>query len=167
MLETKITGLAALEKALSELPDKLQRNVVRSALRQGAKVIETAAKANVPVKSGKLRDSIRASVRLRRGMPVATIKAGGSGKGGAYYAHMVEFGTAAHFIKPKKAKSLFFAGLLRDGVDHPGAKKHPFMRTALDTAANAAIQAFADQMRARLSKQGLDTPDISVEPNEP
>lgn len=164
MLDVKIRGMAELDKALRELPNKMQRNIVRSALRAGAKVIEAEAKAQVPVKSGRLRDSIRASVRLQRGVPVATIKAGGSGKGGAFYAHMVEFGTAAHFIKPKKAKSLFIAGLLRDGVDHPGAKKTPFMRTALDTAAQAAILAFGEQVRKRLAKQGLDTPDLEVDP---
>ena len=40
------------------------------------------------------------------------------------------------------------------------------MRTTLDTAAQAALQAFANQVRKRLTKQGIDTPDVTVEPAE-
>jgi HK97 gp10 family phage protein len=167
-LDVKINGLAELDKLLAELPDKLQRNVLRSALRAGAKVIEERAKEQLQddgsVLTGRLRDSIHASVRLRRGKPVATIKAGGTGKGDAFYARWVEFGTAPHDIKPRKHKSLFFAGLARDVVHHPGAKKHPFMRPALDTATAAATLAFALQVKKRLTKQGLDTPDdVSID----
>lgn len=162
MLEVKITGLAELDKALRELPDKIQRNVVRAALRQGSKAIVAEARQQLVGhdRTGHLSESIRASVRLRRGVPHATVTAGDKR---AYYAHMVEFGTAAHFIKPKKSKSLFFAGLTRNGVDHPGARRVPFMRTTLDTAAQAALQAFADQVRKRLTKQGINTPDVTVE----
>jgi len=163
MLEVKINGLAELEKTLSELTDKLQRNVLRSALRAGAKVIETQVKEQLQddgsVHTGRLRDSIHASVRVIRGKPVATITAGGSGKNAAFYARFVEFGTAAHDIKPKKHKSLFFAGLMREVVHHPGAKKKPFMRPALDTASAPATLAFALQIKKRLTKQGMDTPD--------
>jgi HK97 gp10 family phage protein len=162
MLDVKIKGLAELEKALAELPDKIERNILRSALRTGAKVIEAEAKTQVPVRTGRLRDSIRVSVRLRGGKPVATITAGGRKKGQAWYAHLVEFGAKAHFIKPKKAKSLLIAGLLRDGVDHPGATKHPFMRPALDAAGAAAVRAFGEQVRRRLTKQGINTPELQA-----
>jgi len=161
--DVKVKGLAELERALSQLPDKLERNVVRSALRMGAKQIEAEAKRLVPVKSGELRDSIRVSVRLIKGKPVATIKAGGRGKGGAFYAQMVEFGTSAHFIKASSAKSLFIAGLMRDGVNHPGATSKPFMRPALDSAAAQAVKAFAEQIRKRLTKAGVNVPDADAE----
>ncbi len=171
MAETTIKGLAALDKLLKELPQKLERNIIRSALRAGAKVIEDEAKQQLEghTRTGQLLDSIRASVRLRKGVPVATIKAGGRGnksQRGAFYAHMVEFGTAAHFIKPKSAKSLFIAGVMRNGVDHPGAQPVPFMRTAMDVAATAAVQAFGEQLKKRLTKQGLDTADIAIEAPE-
>jgi HK97 gp10 family phage protein len=161
--EVNIKGMAELDKLLAELPDKLQRNVMRSALRAGAQVIKQRAQELAPVHTGKLRDSIRVSVRIKAGVPVATVKAGGNAKGGAFYAHMVEYGTAAHFIKPKTAKSLFLAGLFREGVDHPGAVAHPFMRPAFDAAAQEAVLAVALKVKARLTKQGLDTPDISVD----
>lgn len=163
MLDVKIKGFAELDKALAELPAKIEKNIIRSALRAAAKITEAEAKRQVPVRTGKLRDSIRVSTKLVKGKPLATVTAGASKKGGPFYAHLVEFGAKAHFIKPKKAKSLFLAGVFREGVDHPGARKHPFMRPALDASAQAAVLAFGNQVKARLTKQGINTPDISVD----
>jgi HK97 gp10 family phage protein len=146
----KITGLAELHKALQELPAKIERNVLRGGLRAGANVIREEARNRAPVKSGALRDSIRVSVRAKRGEVTATIKAGGKK---AWYAHLVEYGTARHFIKPKNRQSLFFAGLMKEVVDHPGAQRKPFMRPALDTKTQAAVEAAAAYMRARLPRE--------------
>lgn len=155
MIETKVNGLAELDKALAELAGKLQRNVVRGALRAGAKQIEAEAKRHVPVKHGDLRASIRVSVRLRRGVPQATISAGNKK---AWYARLVEYGTLSHVIKAKQTKGLFFGGINRAAVNHPGANKHPFMRPALDAASAKAIEAYAAYIRKRLAKQGIDVP---------
>jgi len=78
------------------------------------------------------------------------VRAGGKK---AFYAHMVEFGTARHFIKPKKRKSLFFAGIAREVVDHPGTSPKPFMRPALDNSQREAVDAAAAYIRARLAKE--------------
>ena len=151
MSDIKVTGLAELQALLDELPARIEGNVVRGGLRAAAKVVETEAKRLCPVgKSGDLRDSIRVSLRSKHGRISATVKAGDAK---AYYAHMVEFGTARHWIKPKNRKSLFVAGLLREAVDHPGAKKEPFMRPAIDGKANEAIDAMAVYLRERIPKE--------------
>lgn len=159
MIETKVNGLAELDKALATLADKLQRNVVRGALRAGAKQIEVEAKAqlarNQSVHTGALRDSVRVSVRLVRGVPKATISAGSKK---AWYAKLVEFGTTKHIIQAKQSKGLFFGGINRAQVNHPGATKRPYMRPALDAASAKAIEAYAAYIRKRLAKQGLDVP---------
>lgn len=155
-----IDGLSDLEKALQELPVKVHRNVLRGALRAAGKPILDAAKANAPVASGALRDSIRLSfVRADDGKTVAyAVKAGPKGrrdKGGAFYAHMVEFGTAAHTIKARNGKTLFnVAGGLVIGprVEHPGAAAKPFMRPAADSAMGLAIEAFAAYSRKRIDR---------------
>lgn len=152
MAEFEIKGLAELHKTLQELPVTIERNIMRGGLRAAGKVIETEAKRLVRVESGEVRDSIRVSMRVRSkaGWVNAQVKAGGKK---AWYARLVEFGTARHWIRPKNKKSLFFAGLMREAVDHPGAKKRPFMRPAFDTKAKAAIEAMADYIRARLPKE--------------
>jgi len=148
----EIRGLAELHKTLQELPAKIERNGLRGGLRAGAKVLEGAAKARVPVKQGDLRSSIRVSMRTssKTGTVRAQVKAGNKK---AWYAHLVEFGTARHWIKPKNRKSLFFAGLAKEVVDHPGAKKKPFMRPAFDGQWRAALTAMADYIRTRLPKE--------------
>jgi HK97 gp10 family phage protein len=134
-------------------------------LRAGAKVIEEEAKRRVPVGSGALRDSIRVSLRSKRGVIQALVKAGNRkpkiGKTSTgrdvylnpWYAHLVEYGTARHWIKPKNRKSLFLAGLARELVDHPGAKPKPFMRPAFDAKSQAAIDAMAAYMAARMPRE--------------
>lgn len=149
--EVKVTGLAELQVLLDELPAKIEGNVVRGGLRAAAKVVEAEAKRLCPVgKTGALRDSIHVSMRSKHGHISATVKAGGKK---AFYAHMVEYGTARHWIKPKYRKSLFVAGLMKEAVDHPGAKKAPFMRPAIDGKATDAIQAMADYLRDRIPKE--------------
>ena len=151
MTDIKVTGLAELQALLDELPARIEGNVVRGGLRAAAKVVEMEAKRLCPVgKTGDLRDSIRVTLRSKHGHISATVKAGNAR---AFYAHMVEFGTARHWIKPKNRKSLFVAGLLREAVDHPGAKKEPFMRPAIDGKANEAIDAMAVYLRERIPKE--------------
>jgi HK97 gp10 family phage protein len=151
MSEIEIKGLAGLQALLDELPARIEGKVVRGGLRKAARVVEAEAKRLCPVgKTGDLRDSIRVSLRSKHGRISATVKAGNAK---AFYAHMVEFGTARHWIKPKNRKSLFVAGLLREAVDHPGAKKAPFMRPAIDGKANEAIETLANYLRERIPKE--------------
>ncbi len=153
-----IKGLEGLQALLDELPARIEKNVVRGGLRAAAKVVEAEAKRLCPVgegdlpkgrTSGALRDSIHVSMRTRRGRVQATIGAGG---GNAWYAGMVEHGTARHWIKPKNRKSLFLAGLERQVVLHPGATKKPFMRPAIDAKAQEAIETFSAYLKNRLAR---------------
>lgn len=153
MAELKIEGLADLHKVLQTLPEELEKKVLRNALRAGASVMKKAAQDQVPVESGALRKSIKVKTSARKGRYrlKANIVAGDKG---AYYAHMVEFGTAEHMIKPAKKKALSFGGKPVEGVKHPGADPHPFMRPALDAATEASVEAFAASVRRRLTREG-------------
>lgn len=166
MSDGEVKGLDALQLALQQLPAQIEANIMRGALRAGAKPIVAKAEANLDAStagSGELKGTVRISTRSKAGVVRAIIKAGGK-KG--WYAHFVERGTKPHWIKPKKAKSLFFAGLRREVVHHPGARPKPFLRPAADSEAQAALQAMGDYIRRRLSKQGIDVPDPDVEPDE-
>lgn len=155
-----ISGLTELGKFLETMPNKLRDNVLRAALRQGAKVVKEAAQANCPVGepsrkgkrvyggyAGALRDSLRydAKVDLRRGQVVAYVRAGGKARGkkaDTFYASWVEYGTAPH-------------------GNHPGATPRPYMRPALDAESERALQVIANFIKHRLeTRHGLDTKDI-------
>lgn len=158
----EIRGLAELHKTLQELPVKIERNILRGGLRAGAKVMEAEAERLCPeglptmdsvkrgARRGELKRSIRVSMRASKSTVRATLKAGNKI---AWYAHLVEFGTARHWIKPKNRKSLFVAGLFKEVIDHPGARPKPFMRPAFDSKWRAAIDAMASYVRDRLPKE--------------
>ncbi len=163
--ETYISGLDELYKVLEELPAKVEGNVMRGALRAGMKVQMEAVKSLVPVLSGELLKSIRIVFRGRSqkfGWVRMHLVAGNAK---AWYAHIVEYGSAGQYtgsgnsvgesyeIRPKGAKSLFFAGLARTLIVHPGAKAQPFMRPGFDASHVAALMAVRDYIATRLPKE--------------
>lgn len=157
-----ITGGAELQAFLDQLPAKVEANIMRSAMRQGVNVLRDEIKANVPVLHGDLRDSIKVGTSSRKGVVKATVRIGNRK---AWYARLIEFtGAAAHSISAKGKGMLSFGGFFSKSAQHPGMKAKPFVRPALDSRANAAIQAVGDQVRKRLTKEGLNNaPTIEVD----
>lgn len=153
--DRNITGGAELDAFLQTLSAKVEKNIMRSALRAGANVIKDEAKANVPVKLGNLRKSVRVSTGSKAGSVFATVKAGNKR---AWYWRFVEFGTASHLIMPKNARALAVGGVVVEKIEHPGATASPFMRPALDAKADQALAAVTAQIRKRLTIEGINTP---------
>lgn len=168
--EVKITGLKELDSLLKTLPGNIQNNVMRGAMRSGLNEVGDIAKnilaADGHVVTGNLRKSIRVSFKRKsekygwmRGHLLAGDKK-------AWYSHIIEFGSGSYYvgkgskskkapyeIRPRNHKSLFFAGLMKEIIVHPGVKPSPFMRPAMDSGANRAIQAFAAYVAKRLPKE--------------
>lgn len=150
---TKITGLAEINKILQELPVKVEVQIIRGMLRAATKPIEARAKQLVPIVSADLLNSIKVSTRSRNGAVTATLRAGDKK---AFYAHIVEYGSVAHVIKPKKnKKTLLVAGVPVLSVNHPGSKKTPFMRPAMDETQQEAVQAALDYAKKRIFRLKL------------
>lgn len=131
-MATKVQNLDRLKRRLSAIP-KAARAEIRKALEKGAQEIVTMAKVMAPVSSGDLRNSIgytfgeytpaNANVRgVEAGAGLGdpdlsvTIHAGDAK---AFYAKMVEFGTAPH---PQGGKF--------EGTEHPGGAAQPFFYPA-------------------------------------
>lgn len=168
--EISISGLKELDEILKTLPAKIEKNVMRGAIRAGLTEIRNEAKSQLTsgghVKSGDLQRSVRVSFARKSekfGWMRGHVKAGDDK---AWYAHLIEFGTGSFYagkgskskrkpyeIRPKGRKSLFFAGLMKEIVTHPGIRPSPFMRTAFDSKAAASIKAFADYMTKRIPKE--------------
>lgn len=155
--QDNIGGGANLDALLQTLPAKMETNVMRSALRAGAAVYLAQVKQNIPVQQGYLRQSARITTRKSRdGQVSASVKVGNQL---AFYAHMVEFGTRAHIIAPKRGALQIGGQFVAGAVEHPGARPHPFMRPAADEKFTAAVAAVQKKIRDRLRAQGLDVPD--------
>lgn len=156
-----ISGGKKLDDLLKTLPDKLQRNIMRSAVRAGVVVYRAKVKELVPVHLGELKKSVRVTTKLKDGVVTASLKVGNRK---AWYAKLVEFGTRPHKIVPKDARALEIGGVVVKAVEHPGAQAHPFMRPAADAGHTAALAAVVNQIRKRLTLAGLDA---SPPPEEP
>ncbi|MDF2981407.1 MAG: Bacteriophage HK97-gp10, putative tail-component [Devosia sp.] len=117
----KVEGLAELQKGLEQFKKATQTGVLNRVLRKAAKPVEAAAKANAPVDSGELRDSITTEVvrsnagkaafaeamrsgasRAEAGQAARAANREAAGRGAsatvrvrakAWYAHFVEWGT--------------------------------------------------------------------------
>lgn len=166
MAETNITGLDELYKQLQNLPTSIEVNVMRGALRAGLNQIKRVAEARVPQDSGALRKSIRIRAdrkALKRGVVRLNLVAGNKE---AFYAHLVEYGTASFYtgtgktvggaykITPKgEGKGLAFGGGVVSSVTHPGIKPQPFMRPAVDEAGQSAFEAARAYIAKRLPKE--------------
>lgn len=169
MANVSIEGLSKLNDILNTLPEKIERNIVRSALRAGLKQMKIEAEALVPTRTGALKQSLKIKTKINKGRPIAALTVGDKK---AWYAHLVEFGTGSFYegkgksvggpykIKAKKGGALLIGGGNPiKSVTHPGAKAKPFMRPAFDSGNRAALDQFAATIRKRLTKQGIDLPD--------
>ena len=165
MDDINVKGLSELASFMDTLAPKLQKNIMRQALRAGMKPIQDDAKNNVAVASGLLKNGLKISTRINGGTIKASLKATGKH---AYLANWIEFGTAAHRISPKKAKALSIGGGFAASVEHPGSKAHAFLRPALDARAQDAVIATAEYIKDRLAtKEGLDTSGVMIEGDAP
>ena len=105
----ELKGVKELTRLLDQLPTvAMKKTVLRNALKKAGSPIAEAAKANVPVVTGGLRDSIKVSPSLkpsqrkgRQDRSVVTVYVGSSSP----VAHLVEFGTVERILdEPRLVK---------------------------------------------------------------
>lgn len=142
MADLQVKGLRELGAAMRGLSADMAGKVARQAVAAGAGVSRKAIRQKAPVDTGNLRAAIVmkrekntrlteeyvVAVRKGKRRDVAAAKSG-QGKLGkdAYYAHMVEFGT----------------------VKMPA---QPFVRPGFEETAQAATDAIAKRLKARIEK---------------
>jgi HK97 gp10 family phage protein len=160
MAEFVIHGIRELALNLERFPEQLKRKAMDRVMRRGGRYISLLAKELVPVRSGSgaLKRSIRVAIVRRGDFITARVIAGRNRKkDDPYYAWMVEGGTEPHEIRPKGRKSLFFAGLSRTIVKHPGARPRPYLRPALEQGADTALALMRDELADQIERLGGST----------
>ncbi len=117
----KMTGVQECLAVLQATPAKAQKVWLRKSVRAGGGPLLKAVRANVPVKNGGLKRSLRQLVRVYRGTVVAVIgqekgkadtrkrkikaKGGISGRGDVVPMHLVEQRVKPHKITGKREKN--------------------------------------------------------------
>ena len=128
MIDTSVTieGLPHMRAQFAELSDKMQRAVMRKALKQTGAIVVKAARAKVPVLTGTLKKSIKSSVSVKeRGGSYVDIGWGRK----AFWGLFIEKGTSRRAARP----------FLRPAVD----ENHPQILARFTEALNEQIQAQA------------------------
>jgi HK97 gp10 family phage protein len=139
-LEVRINGLDKLLKKLDKLGGNIEQST-QKALLQGGAIFEAAAKANCPVDTGYLRDSIHTESRKN----VVTVGTN------CNYAIYVEYGTG-----PKGDPSVphtarqYWRYQDAEGNWHTshGQAPQPFMRTAFAQEKDNAVRAVKESIEA-------------------
>jgi HK97 gp10 family phage protein len=134
MPEVFITGIEETIAALNDMPDRIAKVATVKALNAGVQPILETIRPRIPIgATGELSNSLMYTINIakdgRNG--IAQI---GFGKQG-FVARMIEYGHRIIGRKPKKTDL---------GKTVPS---RPFMRPAAETAAGAAIEAFAASVK--------------------
>lgn len=159
-----IKGLRELDQVLQQFPEKYRKNVMRGAMRAGMNVVKPDAQSRIRNRSGLLAKGLRVSTKVQGSRVLSRLRATGRHRS---IAHLVEYGTKAHIIRPRKGKFLYFGGRFLTQIQHPGARPYPFMRPALDKNKGTAVMAVAEYSRNRLATQkGIDVPEVRLEGDE-
>lgn len=158
----QVSGLAALDRALAELPKATARNVLKRTLEKAAVPIVDEAKRLVPVNTGKLRDSIEASPKIKNKVgssEFASAMRAGLGKDAAVSALRSarraakgQGSFAEIFVGPARGKgAIRYAHIMEFGSvkDAP----QPYMRPAWDATKRRAL----DIIKAELGNEIIKT----------
>lgn len=122
MIAVKFRGLREIQAKFGKLPEKA-REIMGDAVLEGAEVTAKHIRAEAPVRSGTLRDSI--SIRFRWPDEAWVFVA----EPAHTYALFTELGTRPHMIRPVSGKALRFdidGIVFAKYVFHPGTRPNPF-----------------------------------------
>lgn len=144
-----LKGFKQLEKKLLGLEKKVAKKLVRRALRDGAKIIHQEARLRVPVKTGRLRRSIKVkAAKKRKKHQVAIIVQCGEGDfvGDTFYGGMIEFGYEK--VPVYRGSDGRFRSAKRGTQPTTTVPPQPFMRPAFDSKKGAAVSAIENTLSA-------------------
>lgn len=159
-VQTRVIGADQVDQVLRQVEPKLQRNILRSAVRKGAAIVRQEARQRAPFQTGLLRRSIRTiSRRGRPGQVVVSVgvvapSARAKGRDWAFYADWVErghrivprgSGTGERFTLRTRRRAAQLAG---GGMVRP----RPFLRPALEARQRDVHAAVMGEIARRLGE---------------
>jgi len=157
-----LTGDKELLRLFKELPGKVERKVLRQALRAGAKPIRAAAGYRAPQDTGFGHAHIKvlAAKKMKRGMVgiVVTTGEGGSAEnqGKAFYMSFIEHGwMKAPWIRLHNGRFVSFGktAASSEGMTYTYMPPRPFMRPAYEATKDEAAKIVETQLREGVERE--------------
>lgn len=144
MASLQLTGIKDVIGELKALDKKLQKKVVKEALKAGAKVFLKEMKDKAPVDTGLMRRAL--SVRVKTHMK----------RGDVGYQVMFRKKDVEKLASTSKAGDrYFYPAAVEYGTSR--ADPHPFMRPAFDSKKEQAIATIRDVLRGAIALAGQKT----------
>ena len=165
VINLKLVGFKELEERLVGLGPKVAKRLLASAINSAAKPILEGARAGLTVRFGWLKRSLGVKLKTYKRTDSSTAVAvigprrgfrqiiNGKPIDPANYAHLVEYGTAPHLIKPRLGTIKIGPAFIRGAVHHPGAKKLPFLRPAFDTRKNESLEILKQKLGKGIERE--------------
>ena len=153
-LTVKITGLDEIDKALGELPEEVEKKSMFQALRAGADVLLEEELDLVPEHDGDLADTLAKARMPKRKSKIGYLIGVRRKMAGSAYAHLVEFGTAAHKIVSRViGKPLGYGdAIFGKEVDIPAQPARSFIRAAMDNKGVEAVKVTSLELMKRIDR---------------
>jgi HK97 gp10 family phage protein len=154
-MDVKVEGLQELNELLKRtLPDHIQTKALHPTLAKAAQPIVRQARANAPVKTGRLRRAIysfkdRASTKVKAIRLISVRSGRRHGDKDAYYWKWLEFGRG-----PSRARSGVLGTPDRGffGKEVKAVPAQPFMRPAFESKKLEALEVFRTNMASEIQK---------------
>ena len=141
-----VTGLKELQKALSELPKNIAKNVLRGAVNAGASVIRKEVSVRAPVYTGPVSKGHPPPGTLKRAIYQKQIRERSTAQKQTFFVG-VRQGKSAKKTK-KGMVDAFYARFVEFGTAKQVAK--PFMRPAFESKKVASVDAIKEYLTKRI-----------------
>lgn len=137
----KITGLSEIQKKLEQMPEKVAKRAIRSALKRAAGIVRQKIVDMAPRKTGFLSGHFDIKIRQFRGFLAAVAHIGPNSK--IYYPPNPRAGKRGG--KRKSMPVIAVAQFHEFGTSRMPA--HPFMRPAFTATREQMIEAISEELR--------------------
>lgn len=154
MVEVKLEGVAELKTALADAATKIRTKAVRGALREAAKVIQTAARATAPIL--KVPTKYRIAGTVRKNILVRASKFARQNGDEGVFINVRPIGSSAARVRKlgkggaKNPNDPFYWRFLEFGTRKMAAR--PFLRAAADSKGTEAIAKFMSSVVPQIEK---------------
>lgn len=148
----RIEGLRELTRALKDLPDRVAKNGLRSAVYAGARVIQTEARQRAPIAEKPKRPNQPKPGTLRRAIIMKHLREQ-SGRHRQVFAITVRRGKKYRNQGKKKnlSQDAWYWHFIEFGTIKMAAR--PFLRPALESKRLAAVAAIKDKLADRIQQE--------------
>ena len=135
-----MTSIKIETKGLKRLKNRLGKDhagIIKDELDNYGDILLKTTREVIPVKTGKLRDSLK---KVKVGQLSYGVKEGES------YGAILREGSPPHTISIKEKKALSWSGIRHPvrKVNHPGFKARPYPKEAIDQTQNKISQELGD-----------------------